>query len=73
LICIVDEGNRITLLDEHSLMICGGVWTGKRVQLARADTYIYVYTDRYLFIYSWDLGLKEKLELGLDYIPTNIL
>jgi len=54
-------------------MICGGVWTGKRVQLARADTYIYVYTDRYLFIYSWDLGLKEKLELGLDYIPTNIL
>ena len=73
MICIVDDGNKITLLDEQALTICGGVWTGKKVQLARADTYIYIYTDRYLLIYSWDLALRDKMDLGLEYIPTNIL
>ena len=73
LLGIVDDANRIHLLDAETLAIYTGIWVGKKVQLTRASTFIYVYTDRYLNIYNWNLGLVEKIELGLSYMPTNIV
>ena len=37
------------------------------------DSFIYVFTERMINIYNWDLGLVEKIELGLSYVVTNIV
>ena len=70
---MVDDGNRITLLDFDELTFYTGVWAGKKIQYAKAQTFIYVYTDRYLNIYNWNLALVEKIDLSLSYIPSNIV
>jgi hypothetical protein len=70
---VADEHNRVILLDFNSLSTVTAIWTGKKIQLARADTFIYIYTDRHLSIYSWSLSLVEKMELNLSYVATNIV
>ena len=61
LLGIVDDANKIYLLDSDTLAIYTGIWAGKKIQLTRAHTFIYVYTDRYLHIYNWNLGLVERI------------
>lgn len=61
------------LLDFATLAVFNGLWTGRKVQIASADTFIYIHNDRHLNIYSWDLSLVEKVDLGLSYAATNII
>lgn len=55
--CIVDDKNRLLLLDQDDLSVYHGLHIGKKVINAAATSYIYVHVDRYLMVYSWVLDL----------------
>jgi hypothetical protein len=55
--CIVDDKNRLLLLDQDELSVYHGLHIGKKVIYASATSFIYVHVDRYLMVYSWVLDL----------------
>jgi hypothetical protein len=55
--CIVDDKNRVFLLDQDDLAVYHGLHVGKKVINAAAASFIYIHVDRYLMVYSWVLDL----------------
>jgi WD40 repeat protein len=71
--CIVDDKNKLLLLDQDSLSTYQGLHIGKKVVNAAAASYIYLHIDRYLLVYSWGLDLEERVDLGSTWASTNII
>lgn len=44
-------------MDLDSLSTFNAVSVSKKIQLAQANSYIYVMADRYIFVYNWNLAL----------------
>ena len=61
------------LLDRSDLSPINGVYFGRKISMAAGETFIYVQTDRYVFVYGWELDLVEKLDLGMSVVASNIL
>ena len=61
-------------MDLDSLQTFNAVTVAKKIQLAQASSaHIYVMADRYIFIYSWNLALLERIEIHLTYAATNFV
>lgn len=71
--CIIDDKNRLLLLDQESLVVFQAVNLGRKVVSASAGNWIYLHIDRYVMIYSWGLTLEEKVDLGANWTSTNII
>lgn len=57
LICIIDDSSRVELLEFETLGVVNGIYTGRKVQIASAATFIYVHNDKFLNVFTWDLAL----------------
>lgn len=71
--CIIDDKNRLFLLDQDALEVYHGLYIGKKIVYASAGSFIYVHIDRYIMIYSWGLDLEQKLDLESIWTSTNII
>lgn len=71
--CIVDDKNRLLLLDQDLLTPYHAVHLGKKVTNAAAASFLYLHLDRYLCVYSWGLELEERIDLGAVWTSTSMI
>lgn len=55
--CIVDEKNKLLLMDQDTLEVYHSLFVGKKIICASSGSYIYLHVDRYIMIYTWGLEL----------------
>ena len=69
--CLIDEFNRLLILDREHLQPINGVYHGRKITMAGSETYIYVQNDRFISLYRWNLDLIEKVGIQ-NYQQTQI-